>query len=69
MDLLSTPRPRDEQLDPQHVAPARHGEDGRHPRPDPLEVFGRSDDPDQEDTLGGDGAGGVARDEIAHEGH
>ena len=69
VDLLGAPGPRHEQLDAQHVAPARHGEDGRHPGPDPLEVLGRADDPGQEDAAGRDGAGGVTREEVAHDGH
>ncbi len=32
-------------------------------------MFGRADDPDQEDAPGGDGAGGVAREEVADKGY
>ena len=32
-------------------------------------MFGRSDDPDQEDAARGDGAGGVACQEVAHKRH
>lgn len=32
-------------------------------------MFGRSDDPDQDDAPRGDGARGVAREEVPHEGH
>lgn len=69
MDLGGAARARDEELDAQDVAPARHAEHGRHPGPDPLEVVGRADDPDEEDAPGGDGAGGVARDEVPRQGH
>lgn len=68
MNLLCAPGPGHEEPDAHDVAPARHGEDGCHPGADPLEVFGRLDDPDQGDAAGGDGAGGVARQEVADEG-
>ena len=32
-------------------------------------MFGRADDPDQDDAAGGDGAGGVAGEEGPDEGH
>ena len=69
MNLRRARRPRHEQLYAQHVPPVRHGEDGRHPGSYPLEVFGRSDDPNQEDAPRGDGAGGVACEEVPHERH
>lgn len=55
--------PGHEDLDAQDVAAARHGEDGRHPGADPLEVFGGPDDPDQEDAAGGADTGGVVSEE------
>ena len=68
MNLLRTARSRDEQLNAQDVATLVHGQDGRHPRADPFEVFGGADDPDEEDAAGGEGAGGVAGHEVAHVG-
>lgn len=66
VDLLCAAGPGDEQLDAQDVAAFVHGQDGRHPGADPLEVFGRADDPDEHDFARGDGAGRVAGDEVAH---
>ncbi len=66
MDLLGAAGAGDEEPDAQDVAAARHGEDGGHPGADPLEVAGGADDPDEEDTARGDGAGGVAREEGPH---
>lgn len=68
MNLLGTPWSGDEELDAQDVAAFVHGQDGGHPGPDPLEVFGRADDPDEDDLAGGDGASGVAGHEVAHVG-
>ena len=65
MDLLGAPGPGDEKLDAEDIPPLVEGQDLAHPRPDPLEVFGRLDDPDEEDAAGGDGAGGEAGHERA----
>ena len=66
VDLLGGAGPGDEEQDLEDLAPAVHGEDLRHPGPDPLEVLGRLDDPDKHELARGDGARGVARHEVAH---
>ena len=68
MNLLRAAGPRDEELDAQDVAPFMHGQDVGHPGSDPFQVLRGSDDPDEEHASGGDGAGCVAGDEVAHEG-
>lgn len=68
MNLLGAAGPGDEQLNAEDVAAFVHGQDGRHPRADPLEVFGRADHPDENDFARGDGAGRVPGDEVAHVG-
>nr|POE88211.1 hypothetical protein CFP56_11440 [Quercus suber] len=65
-DLLGAAGPGDEEQDAQDVAAALHGEDLRHPRPDPLKVLGRLDDPDQHDAARRAGAGRVRGDQVAH---
>ena len=65
MDLLGAPGPRNKNLDPQNIAALLHCEHFRDPGPDPLEVFGGADHPNEEDAAGGDGGGGVAGEEGA----
>lgn len=68
LDLLGIARSGDEQHDAQNFAPAVHRQDTCHPGPDPLEVFGGLDDPDEGHAAGGHGAVGVALDQVADEG-
>ena len=65
MDLLGAPGARDEKLDAEHIPPPIQGQDLAHPRPDPLEVFGRLDDPDEQDAARGHGAVREALDQRA----
>ena len=65
LNLLGAARPRDEQEYFQNIPSLGLGENGRHPRPDPLQVLGRLDDPDEYDLARRDGAIAVARDEVA----
>ena len=60
MDLARVRGAGDEQLDAQHPPPALARQDGRHPRPHPLEVLGALHDPDEHDAARRDGAVGVA---------
>lgn len=68
MNLLATPRPRNEELNPQHVPPFRHREYRRHPRPYPLQVLRGADYPDEDYAAHGGGGGSVGRDERAQGG-
>lgn len=69
VDLLGRARPRHKQHDPQALAPPVHGQDLGHPRPDPLEVLGRLDDPHQQDLARRHRAVGVADHQVAHVRH
>ena len=67
-DLLSRAGPGDEEGDAQDVAAAREREDGDHKGPDPFQVFGRLDHPDEADAARGDGAVREAVDQRGDEG-
>ena len=65
MNFLGAPGSRNEKLDTQDISPLIESQDLAHPGPDPLEVFGRLDDPDEQNSTRGHGAGREARDERA----
>ena len=67
LDLLGVARAGDEQHDPKDFATAVQRQNAGHPGPDPLEVFGGLDDPDQSNATGRHGPFGKALDEMPHE--
>lgn len=57
----------DEEHDPEDLPAAFHAQDGRHPWPNPLEVFRGLDDPYERDSSGSDRAISVAINKMADE--
>lgn len=66
LDFLGVARARDEQHDPEDLTTAVHRQNASHPGPDPLEMFGGLDDPDQGNATGRHGPFGKALDEMPH---
>lgn len=65
--LLGVAWTRNEEHDPEDLPTAFHAQDGRHPWPNPLEVFRRLNSPHERDSSSCNGALCVAGNKMAHE--
>lgn len=68
LDLLGVARPCNKEHNAQDFTAAIHCQDTGHPGPDPLQVFGGLDNPDEGDAAGGDGAIREPGDQMTDEG-